>query len=126
MISVRYSYHSAGRRKSTNRLCVKSGRFVSLGHLPSEQSIKPTLRIPGDVARESAMQPTRFNGSSRPECMVAPANRPTSGADGRVEMWRGGCRSNISVAAPFAWRCLTGSAMGPFLHSAHRGTMPHD
>src|SRR6059058_4682990 len=29
-------------------------------------------------------------------------------------MWRGGCRSNISVAAPFVWRCLTGSAMAPF------------
>ena len=29
----------------------------------------------------------------------------------RVEMWRGGGRSNISVAAPFVWRCLTGSAV---------------
>jgi hypothetical protein len=28
---------------------------------------------------------------------------------GRVEMWRGGCRLNISVAAPFVWRCLSGS-----------------
>src|SRR6516225_4897307 len=34
----------------------------------------------------------------------------------RVEMWRGGCRSNISVAAPFVWRCLTGSAVAPFPH----------
>jgi hypothetical protein len=25
---------------------------------------------------------------------------------GRVEMWRGGGRSNIYVAAPFVWRCL--------------------
>src|SRR3982750_3628680 len=32
----------------------------------------------------------------------------------RVEMWRGGGRSNISVAAPFVWRCLTGSAVAPF------------
>jgi hypothetical protein len=23
----------------------------------------------------------------------------------RVGMWRGGCRLNISVAAPFVWRC---------------------
>jgi predicted RecB family nuclease len=29
-------------------------------------------------------------------------------------MWRGGGRSNISVAAPFVWRCLTGSAVAPF------------
>ena len=42
------------------------------------------------------------------------------GAHGRVEMWRGGCRSNISVAAPFVWRCLSGSPMAPFPHPAHR------
>jgi hypothetical protein len=45
------------------------------------------------------------------------SNRPNFG---RVEVWRGGCRSNISVAAPFVWRCLTGSAMAPFPHPAHR------
>ena len=39
---------------------------------------------------------------------------------GRVEMWRGGCRSNISVAASFVWRCLTGATMTPFPHPAHR------
>ena len=38
----------------------------------------------------------------------------------RVEMWRGGCRLNISVAASFVWRCLSGSAMAPFPHPAHR------
>src|SRR5271155_4287933 len=35
-------------------------------------------------------------------------------------MWRGGCRSNISVSAPFVWRCLSGSNMTPFPHPAHR------
>jgi hypothetical protein len=43
-------------------------------------------------------------------------------------MWRGGCRSNISVAARFVWRCLTGSAMAPFPHPAHRtgqAGLPH-
>ena len=35
-------------------------------------------------------------------------------------MWRGGCRLNISVAASFVWRCLSGSAMAPFPHPAHR------
>ena len=35
-------------------------------------------------------------------------------------MWRGGCRPNISVAAPFVWRCLTGSTVAPFPHPAHR------
>src|SRR5438132_12451105 len=35
-------------------------------------------------------------------------------------MWRVGCRLNISVAASFVWRCLSGSAMAPFPHPAHR------
>src|SRR3954452_23624713 len=46
----------------------------------------------------------------------------------RVEMWRGGGRSNISVAAPFVWRCLTGSDVAPFPHPAHRtgqADLPH-
>ena len=49
-------------------------------------------------------------------------------ANGRVEMWRGGCRLNISVAAPFVWRCLNGSTMAPFPHPAHRtgqADLPH-
>src|SRR5437879_13305797 len=28
--------------------------------------------------------------------------------------------SSISVAAPFVWRCLSGSTMAPFPHPAHR------
>ena len=39
---------------------------------------------------------------------------------GGVEMWRGGGRLSISGSAPFVWRCLTGSAMAPFPHPAHR------
>src|ERR1700687_1268475 len=35
-------------------------------------------------------------------------------------MWRGGVRENISVSAPFVWRCLNGSTMAPFPHPAHR------
>src|SRR6478672_7702021 len=37
---------------------------------------------------------------------------------GRVGMWRGGLRSTMSVAAPFVWRCLSGSAITPFPHPA--------
>src|ERR1700720_2247622 len=36
------------------------------------------------------------------------------------ECGAGGCRSNISVPAPFVWRCLTGSTLAPFPHPAHR------
>src|SRR5438270_3233549 len=35
-------------------------------------------------------------------------------------MWRSGGRPNISVAAPFVWRCLTSSAVALFPHLAHR------
>src|SRR5260370_7701043 len=35
-------------------------------------------------------------------------------------MWRVGCRLNISVAASFVWRCLSGSAIAPFPHPPHR------
>src|SRR5262249_33296344 len=47
---------------------------------------------------------------------------------GRVEMWRGGGRWNISVAASFVRRCLTGSTVAPFPHPAHRtgqADLPH-
>src|SRR6267143_5948185 len=47
---------------------------------------------------------------------------------GRVEMWRGFCRSDISVSAPFVWRCLSGSTVAPFPHPAHRtghADLPH-
>ena len=55
-------------------------------------------------------------------------NKAAPTARRRVEMWRGGCRSNISVSAPFVWRCLTGSAVAPFPHPAHRtghADLPH-
>ena len=41
-------------------------------------------------------------------------------AFGRVEMWRGGGRLNISVSASFVRRCLSGSTVTPFPHPAHR------
>src|SRR5215831_1503194 len=46
--------------------------------------------------------------------------RSTTVENGRVEMWRGICRSDISVSAPFVWRCLSGSTLTPFPHLAHR------
>ena len=49
-------------------------------------------------------------------------------AFGRVEMWRGGCRSHISVSASFVWRCLSGATVAPFPHPAHRtghADLPH-
>ena len=39
---------------------------------------------------------------------------------GGVEMWRGGDRFGLSVAAPFVWRCLSNLAVAPFPHPSHR------
>src|ERR1019366_7090897 len=39
---------------------------------------------------------------------------------GRVEMWRGGSRSGLSVAAPFVWRCPSNLAVASFPHPARR------
>jgi hypothetical protein len=47
---------------------------------------------------------------------------------GRVEMWRGCGRPNISVSAPFVWRCLTNSTLAPSPHPARqtgRADFPH-
>src|SRR5271165_3161371 len=38
----------------------------------------------------------------------------------RVGVWRGGFRLSMSVAAPFVWRCLSGSTVAPFPHPPHR------
>ncbi len=49
-------------------------------------------------------------------------------ASGRVEMWRGGSRFGLSVAAPFVWRCPSNLAVAPFPHPAHRtghADLPH-
>jgi hypothetical protein len=47
---------------------------------------------------------------------------------GRVEMWRGGIRVGLSVAAPFVWRCPSNLTVAPFPHPAHRtgqADLPH-
>ena len=70
-------------------------------------------------------------GEKYPNCVGLGGSRPggpATAALGRVEVWRGGCRPNISVAAPFVWRCLTGSALAPSPHPAHRtghADLPH-
>ena len=65
--------------------------------------------------------------AERHRLFEGPPRKPVVTA-GRVEMWRGGCRLNISVAASFVWRCLSGSTMTPFPHPAHRtghADLPH-
>ena len=45
---------------------------------------------------------------------------PVGPGDRRVGVWRGGFRLSMSVAAPFVWRCLSGSTIAPFPHPPHR------
>src|SRR5258706_11365445 len=52
-----------------------------------------------------------------PGCVKTPR---VSNSLGRVEMWRGGFRLHISFSASFVWRCLSGVAVTPFPHPAHR------
>jgi len=54
--------------------------------------------------------------------------RAPRGNHGRVEMWRGGGRFGLSVAASFVWRCPSTLAVTPFPHPAHRtgrADLPH-
>src|SRR5262249_44120736 len=78
-----------------------------------------TTRVLPNPDNSCATDTADINGLAAP---VAPVE------NGRVGMWRGGCRLNISVSAPFVWRCLSGSAVAPFPHSAHRtgrADLPH-
>ena len=52
---------------------------------------------------------------------IIPGSNPISLTGfGRVGVWRGDVRLSMSVSAPFVWRCLSGSAVAPFPHPAHR------
>ena len=77
------------------------------------------------ISLKRSTQNLQLSTSRRPITPSSHPKRPSamkmrSVAKGRVEMWRGGCRLNISVAASFDWRCLSGSTMAPFPHPAHR------
>ena len=65
--------------------------------------------------RPPAARPTVVQGAG----VRNPSAHRTAGI-GRVEMWRGDVRLSMSVSAPFVWRCLSGSAVAPFPHPAHR------
>src|SRR5260370_26044112 len=70
----------------------------------------------------------RIARSALDASLETPRSFMTTTASGRVEMWRGCCRPNISVSASFVWRCLSGSTVTPFPHPAHRtgrADLPH-
>jgi hypothetical protein len=77
----------------------------------------------------SARPPTRDRRQTVRLTLITLARQVGLSAEfGRVEMWRGDFRPNISVTAPFVWRCLTSSPVAPFPHPAHRtghADLPH-
>src|SRR5215469_16597202 len=80
----------------------------------------PDLPIASVIRR---LQSSNFRAS-----IISVAVASWAGGVGRVGVWRGGGRLNRSVAAPFVWRCLTGSTMAPFPPPAHRtghADLPH-
>src|ERR1700694_2704079 len=84
----------------------------------------PPIHIPF-LFEAAILSRMRSPMTSRSNCAK---DKERSGSGGRVEVWRGGCRPSISVAAPFVWRCLTGSTLAPFPHLAHRtghADLPH-
>src|SRR5215510_2930621 len=52
--------------------------------------------------------------------MSVRSHQSAPGPIGRVEMWRGGSRFGLSVAAPFVWRCPSTLTVAPFPHPARR------
>src|SRR5262247_716564 len=83
-------------------------------------------------SRESESWPKAVSADARLTSALARSGGPRMSALapllGRVEMWRGGFRLNISVAASFVLRCLSSSTMTPFPHPAHRtgrAELPH-
>jgi hypothetical protein len=79
--------------------------------------------------RSSALPPRpRPDSGGSSDAPGGPWNPLPVAEPGRVGMWRGGFRLNVSVAAPFVWRCLNGSTVTPFPHPAHRtgrAGLPH-
>ena len=136
--SVVHSGHEPGPRAIQSALCgYRAAGVITVGYTGLSRAISAGS---GRGIRESWTNPSGkvvkwFPGRSPAECewRLSCLKRTFGAARSgsplrRVEMWRGGGRSNISVAAPFVWRCLTGSAVAPFPHPAHRtgqADLPH-
>ncbi len=132
--TYRVSVHLGARLSTsiarTAAKCMKSrfGTLTSAAPCKVPPWTEP-LCLAGAVLWDSCYRPPFAGIAQRPRGLYTgrPCLNERSGF-GRVEMWRGGFRPNISVAASFVWRCLSGSAMTPFPHPAHRtgqADLPH-
>src|SRR6266446_5178687 len=80
-------------------------------------ALEPWASQAGQIGKDRKPPGEAIRGRSRPSTAFDPER---AAQVGRVEVWRSGCRSNISVAASFVWRCLTGPTLAPSPHLAHR------
>jgi hypothetical protein len=109
---------------------IAGGRRETLGE--DRHCLLPDDRLPrGHQCPLSGRQFGPRSGAHDKGCFVfraharalRPCSHPRSDASslgGRVEMWRGGLRPSLSVAAPFVWRCLNSRTITPFPHPARR------
>jgi len=127
---------NSGDNRAQCRPAATAGRTFHVSRSANQHSTTTTRCEPGGLLQSinlwSGESATGQNGLSRTwrRCICAASGvaktadtlrvTPARTVTGRVEMWRGGGRSDISVAAPFVWRCLSGSTVAPFPHPAHR------
>jgi hypothetical protein len=121
-----------GRLRHPNRLIVDRDWHRERMSVVVAVGERRPRRIGKPVGAPWTTSPTiasdRTVGAPRPGS--AAVRQSPSGIRGRGQrrVQRGGGRPNISVAAPFVWRCLTGSTVAPFPHPAHRtgqADLPH-
>jgi hypothetical protein len=103
------------------RLCVggatPQGVSLSRGGNGWFRRVSPIAVRPGEgllTERTAGVRPMRRERVFMPHTCRS-RDPPGSAELGRVGVWRGGCRPNTSVAAPFVWRCLTGSPVAPLI-----------
>ena len=103
------------RWPAARRTCSPKTRLMSAPHLGP----LPDLGRPSAIGSIKQPSPKRLAITRLPKPAV---HMTTLEPQESVES---GCGAvavgpNLSVAAPFVWRCLTGSTVAPFPHPAHR------
>ena len=97
-----FGYRTSSRQMSlrgSQRSLQDLRRFASGSLRPRRHEQKP------GSSTISSRRPHDVPHSPGRRVMAAICAKDTAGV-GRVEVWRGGCRSSMSVPAPFVWRCL--------------------
>ena len=143
---VDFAAHAASLRAKSRKVAslaeleatlpeIRVERHTSVIVIATDPAASTTPVVPGGMSR-SPRYPTgrRSLPPAPPMTWLGPTSRSPADPSrlrslrcaalgsqlGRVGVWRGGFRPTLSVAAPFVWRCLTGAAIAPFPHPAHR------